>query len=359
MEESTASIARQVEEESKKKVKTSTPLSLTTGSVMLNLALSDRSDAGVDSGTFVNIVGDHSAGKTFLLWHMFAEAAYNKAFDKYDIYYDEPEVSLKINIPLLFGEKVEKRVKRSICSYTVQDFHDNVMTLAQKGKPFILGLDSWDGLTSDEEIKKEAKKGGYMTEGATVSGRIFRKAMSKISETNSYLIVISQTRDNIGVMFGPSKTRSGGNAMHFWNSHELWMAVASHMKRTYRSKEIDVGINARVAVKKNKLTGKLREAEFPIYFDFGIDDITSMINWMVSWKFWTVETIEETGDDGKPKKVKGAIDTKGDFISAKIGDLISHIESQKLVPKLTEIVSSRWREIEDAISTGRKNKYQE
>jgi hypothetical protein len=53
---------------------------LSTGSTLLNLACSDRPDAGYFKGAYYYLVGDSQAGKTWLLLSCFAEACRNPQF---------------------------------------------------------------------------------------------------------------------------------------------------------------------------------------------------------------------------------------------------------------------------------------
>jgi len=319
-------------------------LLLPSGSTLLDLALSDTPDGGYIPGSMVNIVGDSSAGKTFLLWTTFAEAARNFLFKDYRFLYDEPETAFYMNIKKLFN--LEDKKIELLKSPTIQSWLKNVMVTIKDNIPFIYGLDSFDSVGSEEErtrfddlVKKGEASGSYKTEKARMSGELFRVIVDHLSKTKSILFVISQTRDNIGATFGEKKIRSGGNALRFYSTHEVWLHIKGHIKR----RERDVGVDIIARVKKNKLTGKLRTVEFPIYFDYGVDDVLSCINWLVNEKFWG--------------RKMGVINTCGDFIDAKEEELIQYIESNNLEPKLKSIVTESWNEIERSIATNRKPKF--
>lgn len=313
-----------------------------TGSTLLNLALSDNPKGGFYLGTISNIIGDSAAGKTFLLWTMFSEIVYDKKFKGYELDYDEPESALAFNIRRLFGKKVEERVNIDTVSESVEGWHDNVMARATDDKPFIYGLDSLDAICDEDEIDRDIRKGSYGAKKPKLVSEIMRKIVQNIKGTLSSVFVISQTRDNIGVMFGDKKTRSGGKALRFFCTHELWLAVKGHIKRRDR----DVGVDVRVKVGKNKLTGKLRIVEFPIYYDYGIDDTVSCIRFLVDEKVWS-------------RKKGGEIDTKDPLLPEGMNEeeLARHIEDNNLKGQLVGIVTHTWREIEASIATKRKPKY--
>jgi len=328
-------------------------LYVSTGSTLLNLALSDNPYGGFALGKFANIIGDYSAGKSFLAWTIFSEAVYNSKFDEYTLRYIEPEVAFEFNIIKLFGKKVEDRVLSDVVDrtvakkkkdepYTVEDWYNDEEVILKQKIPFIDILDSLDATTTVAEYAREIDEGSYRVEKARLMPEILRKIAGKVKDTNSLIIVVSQAKEPIGMTFGAStKTRAGGKALHFFCTYEIWMAIKSHIKR----KDRDVGVNVRVKISKNKMTGKQREIEFPIYFDYGIDDETSMINFLLEEGVWN-----------KPKNAR-SINTNGDFIDGTMETIIKHIEENNGKDKLIQIVAKKWREIEDSIATNRKGKY--
>jgi recombination protein RecA len=311
---------------------------LSTGSTLLNLALSDNPRGGFKAGKLANIIGDSSAGKTFLLWSIFAEAANNKQFGKYDLFYDETEAAFEFNVETLFGQTTEKRVIIPTDNLTLlEDYFDLTMERFKSKKSFVSGLDSFDGLSCEAEMERDIREGSYKMEKAKLSGEVMRKIVGKVEGSDSFIFVLSQTRDKIGVTFGSKKTRSGGKALEFYSSYIMWLAIKEHIKRSGR----DVGINVLVKISKNKYTGKLRRVEFPIYFDYGIDDISSMIEFLLEEKVW--------------KKEGRKINTAGFCETVDMGDLVNYCDSNK--EALIDITTEKWFSIEDAIKTERPKKY--
>ena len=268
-------------------------------------------------------------------------------------------------------------MERDVLSYTIQDWKKNVLIAIAAGDPFIYGLDSFDSLTSEEELErakalmnKGTSEGSYNLEKPKIVGQICRIITGKLKKTRSLMLVVSQTRQKIGVTFGEKKTRSGGDALRFYSSHEVWLSVVNHIKK----KDLDIGVSVIAKVKKNKITGKLRTVPFQIYFDYGVDDIGSMIDWMIEQGFWRKKSKADDGEkkltkeekqeikrklkeEGKKAERVGMIDTRGDFINDTRDNLIKHIESEGFENKLREIVGECWNEIESELATDRKPKY--
>ena len=333
-------IKRDIEEKVVKKY-TSNLIMVPTGSTLLNLGLSDDPYGGFVLGKMGNIIGDSSAGKTMLLWSIFAEAIRSKAFKDYDCIYDDAENALEIDTEKLFSKKVCDRVDtESIQSDTIEDFNDNVLSALKNKKKVIYGLDSFDALTSEAELKRDIREGSYRMEKPKMSSEILRKIKGTVKESDSLVLIISQTRDNIGVTFGSKKTRSGGKALKFYCTYEMWLAIKNHIKRLGR----DVGVNVIVKISKNKITGKQRQIEFPIYFDYGIDDYLSCINYLIEEKVWS--------------KSKSLINTKGFFKNDYNEDtLIDKIIDSDKYDDLKLLVAKRWDYIENKIATPRRPKY--
>jgi RecA/RadA recombinase len=348
---------------------------LSTGSTLWNLALSDNIDGGWSLGTIHRFIGGPASGKTFAVWSAFAEALHTPFFDDYDLHYRDIERAFKI-ASFLFSkdpDKVNRILTRLVDAKeknilatpdgvpeTIQDWRLDMDHIYKKNKPFICALDTLDALDSLEERarigkanlaienERKSKEGGFRTEKAVHAGVILRTAASKVAENDSILIVVSQTRDNVGVMFGSKETTSGGNAPEFYATTSTWL----HVKRAIKKKDTQVGVEVRVQVKKNKQTGKVREVEFPILVDYGINDIQSMVSWMVREEFW---------GGSKELSESSKIDTGGDFKPDNMAmeKLVFHIASDRQrVRALKQIVGESWAMIEKEIATKLPPKYE-
>jgi len=329
-----------------------------SGSTMLNLALSDDPFGGYQKGSLVNIVGDSSAGKTTLVLNCFAEVLHNKKLSNYyNVYYDEPERKLQIRIGDLYGSIENKMIFvhdkffADADYYRVEDFHSFILGKAKH--PYIYGLDSLDACTSKQEIAKakealakgDKAKGSYGgADKAKIIGQVLRQIMSKHEKTDSLLMIVSQMKWKIDVAFGERRTRAGGEALRYHAMHEFWLHVKNHITRKGR----EVGVQTKIRFKKNHLTGRLWEVEFPIYYDYGIDDTTSIIDWLIEEGFW-----KYTGKKGISK-----IDTGGDFPNHSKEKLIDHIEEdEEKIIELKMVAGECWNKIIEETSTKRKPRY--
>ena len=331
---------------------------LPSPSTLLNLACSDSAYGAFSVGRMINIIGDSSSGKTLFALSCLAEAAKKKCFDKYRLIFDDVENANTFNILYLFGQLLAKRIEPAsldtdnmpVPSETIEDMHCNIMDAIDHGQPFIYVTDSFDALDSEQDQEKiedmrmarsrgTKSKGSYGMSKPKKSSELLRSICGKLKKTESILIIISQTRDNINPMSFEKKTRSGGRALKFYAHHEIWLAMA----KKHESKGVITGANVKAKVSKNKLTGKVRNVEFPIFYDMGIDDIRSCIDFLVREKIW--------------KKTKQTIEAKGLGIKGSMHKLIKTIEEKNLEHKLQKITDNAWNKIESSIRLNRKRRY--
>ena len=334
---------------------------LPTGNTLLNCACSDKWYGGYAKGTLVNVIGDSSAGKSFLVLTGLAEMVYNPMFDDYDLYYSDAENALAFNMEYLFGRKFVKRVRTDIRSRTIQNLYGNIYTCIEKGRPFVWIEDSLDALTSNEELERASKiakkyntedtdqkvsgkdTGSYKTEKPKWASELFRVITSGLAETQSVVIIVSQTRDNIGFGF-EKKTRSGGRALKFYSTHEMWLSIIDRHRREYNKIKNEIGVDVRTKVTKNKLTGKTRIVDYPVYYDYGVDDIGANTAFLVNAGWW--------------KKEKQTITVPEFDFKGTAANFCQFVRKNKLARELAEIVGEAWTKIEEGMRLGWENKYE-
>ena len=323
-----------------------------TGDTTLNLACSDTTIGAFPPGALVNIIGDSHAGKTFLAHSIMAEASINSEFEHYKLIYDRANEAPADGIARMFGNALTKMQEPEAgCSTNIQDFKINVWKILRQDEPFIYVLDSLDSLTSKEEEKQldaavagKEEKGSYGMEKPKVLSKILGPICKKLEHTNSLLIILSQTRDNINPMSFQEKTRSGGKALKFYSYFEMWLALVGKHKKTAGDFDREIGHKTKIKVTKNKLTGKVRDTIINIFYDYGIDDVGTCVDFMVDGKFWETR--------------KNTILATELGIEATRDKLIRTIEEKELEPRLRKVVGMAWRKIEDSIKLNRKAKYQ-
>lgn len=345
---------------------------LSSGNTLINLACSGTLYGALAKGHYHWMCGDSSSGKTFFTLNCMAEASVNRHFDEYQLIYNNVEDGAKMEVERYFGSRLAQRMKppkrdkdgSPQFPMTLEEFYydlDDRLELVKKGKspPFIELLDSIDALDSEQSGDKFDKKksafrkgkskeepGEYTDGKAKINSQNIRKIAAKIRDSRCILIVLSQTRDNMTAktMFDPKTIVSGGRALKFYATWQLWSSVKGKIKKTVNGHDRQIGITSKIAIKKNRLTGKEWDIEVPIYWSSGIDDTGAMVDFLCSEGRWT--------------------DTKGIIKADDLGlegmrteGLIHHIEQNNLEPDLKQIVFEVWKDIERKCHVERKPRY--
>jgi len=333
-----------------------------TGSTLLNLCLADNAKRGFAKGSMVNLIGDSSSGKTIVALNLLACIAHHPGMTEYALIYDDAEHRNQFDLSRLFGQKMADRVEapetvdgQGKHSELIEDFQRNIYSRLKAGKPFIYILDSMDSLDARADVEKfektmekekgEKTAGSYGMAKAKGNSELLRRICGKLGKSNSLLIIISQTRDSIDPMSFQEKTRSGGKALKFYATHEIWMALGESLFKTVNGRKLKTGIVSKLRVKKNSLTGKEREIMLAILYNYGVDDTLSMIRYMIFWGIW--------------KDSNGRIDCPefgGPMTEAK---LIRTIEDGDRGPELRDLVAKTWHDVEEQLmQSGRKRRYE-
>ena len=310
-----------------------------TGATLLNLGL----NGGWACGRVANVVGDTSAGKTLLAIEACANFA--RSYGIKDIRYNESEnafsrayaesVGFPKGVEMVGDGSDSERGSRTVEEFEA-DFSKWIKPRISKGRPCLYVLDSFDALEAASELKRDF---GDRQPGAkaALSSEFYRAYIEDISAANCLLMIISQLRDAIGVMFGETKVRSGGKAHDYYASQIVWLATGRKISDKRSGVERTVGTHTKFNVKKNKVGKPYAQAPLVIYYNYGIDDELSNLEWLQENKLGAAGslTIALKDYEAALRDVRAARDFE---------------TLERMREELRNAVVTRWREIDAAFA---------
>jgi hypothetical protein len=118
-------------------------------------------------------------------------------------------------------------------------------------------------------------------ERAKICSRELRKLNSVMADTGATVIILNQTRDKIGVMYGnPETTAGGGNALPFYASCRLRPQTQKKIEKKITAKKTKIlGVNLKIKNVKNKTHKPFVESEgIQLLFDKGINPLGGLLS---------------------------------------------------------------------------------
>lgn len=252
---------------------------INTGCTLLNCVLG----GGYAIGKIINVVGDRATGKSLLA----IEAVPNflESFPNGMVKYIETEEAFDPQYVEALGVPPNRiRLERDI--QTVEQWYNDITETMEKcakeNIPCLYILDSLDALSDDAEAKEKIGASSYGVAKPRMLSKIFRLIIKNISYSNTTVIIVSQVREKIGVVFGEPHTRSGGKALDFYASQIFWLYEKGKIKKVIGGVERATGVNIHVRNKKNRMGSPYRECDFQIQFGYGVDDLVSCLDWLIT-----------------------------------------------------------------------------
>ncbi len=201
-----------------------------TGSLALDRLCRGINPGGLPVGRVIHMAGEWSTGKSLILDHAFKScldqgglALCSETEGSRDPHFADA-IGLDLGlVEIQRPESIEEMIDMGLA------WHDAIRgTAAGRRVPITWGVDSLD---STEAQKAQDKKGmagshGWQYGGgrSEALGAGLRKIVQRTARYPTTFVMLNQTRDNVGVMFGPAKRTSLGNPPHFYASLEIMLS---------------------------------------------------------------------------------------------------------------------------------------
>ena len=254
---------------------------ISTGSTMLDLAIANKPDGGIAVGRITEINGLESSGKSLIGAHILAETQKKGGV----AVYIDTENAVSEEFLKVLGIDTSQLLYLQL--QTVEEIFQAIEEIvlkvreAEKDRLVTILVDSLAAASTQVEIDADFEKDGWATSKAIIISKAMRKITQLIGRQRIALVFTNQLRQKLGVMFGDPWTTSGGKALPFHASTRIRLKNKGRITDT---KKNVLGMTIQAQVVKNRLGPPLRHAEFPLYFESGIDDIGSWLEVMKKHK---------------------------------------------------------------------------
>ena len=253
-----------------------TPTDLTewvsTGSTLLDLAISNRPNGGFPVGRIVELQGMEASGKSLIMAHVLANTQKKGGL----AVYIDTENALSEEFLRAIGVNVSDMLYLPL--ETIEDIFEAVENIIEtirkssKDRLVSIVIDSVSAATTKVEQDADFEKDGWATTKAILMSKAMRKITNTIGKQRVLLLCASQLREKMGVMFGEKLTTSGGKALGFHASCRVRLKGVGKLKSGSGKTEQIVGVQTEATVIKNRMGPPFRKATFDIYFNSGIND---------------------------------------------------------------------------------------
>lgn len=219
-------------------------------------------------GKVYELMGWEGTGKTTICGHAMAEC--QKAYpDRVGLYIDGEHALDKTYFQAL-GVDTSKMLLSQ--PSTGEEGFNIAIEMVNTGKVALLIIDSDSSLQPKAVVEGEVGDSA-IGKKARLNNNFYPKLKTAAANNNTCVIVISQFREKIGVMFGNPTTTQGGHALKFYSDCRMEVS-----KSVAKDGDVAYGNKTKVKVVKNKMSAPYKNVEFDIIYGQGIDTVKEMVS---------------------------------------------------------------------------------
>jgi recombination protein RecA len=247
---------------------------ISTGSSILDLAISNRPHGGLPVGKMVEFNGLEGTGKSLVSAHVVADTQKKGGIavviDTENAAAPEFWKSLGVDLSKLLYVQCE----------TVEDIFEKmehmigIVRKSNKDRILTIIVDSVAAASTKAELESDHGKDGFATGKSIIISKAMRKITTMIGRQKVLTVFTNQLRQNLNAMaFGDKYVVSGGKSLAYHCSVRVRLNNTGKLKK---GEEV-IGNECKAVVVKNRMGPPQRQASFDIYFDSGIADYGSWI----------------------------------------------------------------------------------
>lgn len=250
---------------------------ISTGSTMLDLAISNRPYGGLPVGRITELSGLEGTGKSLICAQLIAETQRRNGLS---VFFDS-EFAVDKSFWAALGVNVKN--VNYVPFTTLEELFSSLEACigafrkANKDRLLTIFIDSIAQASTEGEMESEHGKDGYNTGKSIILSKALRKITGLIAQQRILLVFTNQVRYNMNAgPFGEKWITPGGKSLPFACSVRLRMANLGKIKK---GDEV-VGMKCQAQVIKNRCGPNFRSAGFDILYNSGIQDRASWLEFM-------------------------------------------------------------------------------
>jgi recombination protein RecA len=250
---------------------------VSTGSTVLDLAVSNRPYGGLPVGRITEINGLESTGKSLISAHLCAstqkKGGLAVVIDSENSAAPTFWSSLGVNVKdLLYCPQFE-------CIEDMFGFMEAIIGEVRKNdskRLLTIIFDSVAGAPTRKELESDYGVDGYNTAKAIIVSKAMKKLTGLVGRQRILPVFTNQLRMNLNAMaFGDKYVVPGGKALAYHASVRIRLANIGKIKD---ANKVVIGNTIQAQVQKNRCGPPFRTAQFDVHYDSGIQDLVSLLD---------------------------------------------------------------------------------
>ena len=220
---------------------------------------------GFVKGRLYELMGWEGSGKSTICGHVTAECQKQGG----RVLYIDGEHAVDKNYFQALGVDTQKLlIAQPSCG---EEGFNIAMEMINTGEIDLVIIDSDSSLIPKKVLDGEVGDSA-IGKKAVLNSNAYPKLKTALSINNVCVIVISQYREKIGVMFGNPTTTQGGHALKFYSDARIEVT-----KSGAKDGDVQYGNITKLKATKNKMCPPYRKCEFEIVYGQGIDKAKEMM----------------------------------------------------------------------------------
>lgn len=252
---------------------------VSTGSTVLDLAVSNRPYGGLPVGRIVEINGLESTGKSLIAAHICSETqkkggvavVIDSENSAAPLFWESLGVRLKDLVYLPQFECIEDMfgAMENIIGEVRKSSFDRLLTII---------FDSVAGAPTRKELESDYGVDGYNTAKAIIVSKAMKKLTGLVGRQKILPVFTNQLRMNLNAMaFGDKYIVPGGKGLAYHSSVRIRL---SNLGKIKNNDKVIIGNTIQAQVQKNRCGPPHRTATFDVHYDSGIQDLAGLLDFM-------------------------------------------------------------------------------